>query len=294
MDVKSVRRKLMSWYKREGRTLPWRETTNPYHIFLSELMLQQTQVSRGLIYFDQFTKKFPNWEALAKAKRSDVLKVWSGLGYNRRAIFIHEAAKQIVEGGVPDSQSAWLKIKGVGKYTAAALTVFSLRKKAYPVDTNIRRVIGRVFLKKYFAQIKDDAKVEQVMERLMDAKPFHDIPQALFDLSTAYCQPKPACLMCPLADLCPSADAFMSGKVKIEKQKKAKEKIETGKRYPDRIYRGRILKYIMDHPGASVSSIGPHIDTHFSAKDAAWLEGMVNRMKRDKLIRVKAHKLYLA
>lgn len=294
MDVKSVRRKLMNWYRREGRKLPWRETTNPYHIFLSELMLQQTQVSRGLVYFDKFTKKFPNWEALANAPRSEVLKAWSGLGYNRRAIFIHEAAKQIVEGGVPASQIEWMKIKGVGKYTAAALTVFSLRQRAHPVDTNIRRVIGRVFLNKPFAEIKDDPAVEAAMEELMDAKPFHDIPQALFDISTAYCQPNPACAACPLLDVCPMAPKFLRGEIEIQKQKKSRENIKTGKRYPDRIYRGRILKYVMQNPGATIKSIGPHIDKNFSAKDSDWLKGMLDRMKRDTLIRVKSNKVYLA
>lgn len=276
----------MKWYREYGRTLPWRETTDPYRIFLSEIMLQQTQVSRGLLYYEQFTQKFPNWEALAEAPRADVLKAWSGLGYNRRAIFIHEAAQQVVERGVPQSYEEWLEIKGVGKYTAAALTVFSLRQKAYPVDTNIRRVIGRLFLDTPFAELKDDPEVEEVLRYLIKGRGFYDVPQALFDLSTAHCQPNPICETCPLRKECPFAEDFLAGKVEIETQKKAKEKIRGGKQYPDRIYRGRILKLVHDTEEGQVSleAIGPAIDSNYTAKDLTWVRKMVERMHKDGLL----------
>ena len=280
----SIRQVLLRWYRKQGRKLPWRETTDPYIIFLSELMLQQTQVTRGLIYFEKFINAFPNWEKLAKASRGEVLQVWSGLGYNRRAIFIHEAAKQIVKNGIPNSYEEWLTIKGVGKYTAAALTVFSLHKKAYPVDTNIRRVIGRLLLRKAFAKPKDDARIERALQQLMDKKPFHDIPQALFDLSTAYCSPKPSCEHCPLRNSCPISQKFIDGKIELETQRKPQERVRTGKKYPDRIYRGRILSLAKSNSRTRIADIGPLIDPTYTTNDLEWVKAMVGRMVKDGLI----------
>lgn len=280
--------RLLKWYRKEGRDLPWRKTTDPYRILVSEIMLQQTQVSRGLLFFEKWLEQFPNWQTLASASNADVIHAWAGLGYNRRALMLRDIAVQIVENGVPKSEDEWLKLKGVGPYTAAALTVFSLQKRAFPIDTNIRRVIGRLFLGKSYAQPSDDAEImEAFRAELADTAEFHDVPQALFDLATMHCTKVPDCAACPLKDQCVTSSAFLAGEVEPPKRmiKKAKEKIHRNKKYPDRIFRGRILKLVREQGSVKIDAIGHEIDPTFDKEhDHKWLEAMVERLKKDKMI----------
>ena len=106
--------KLLSWFNRYGRTLPWRFIDDPYHIFVSEIMLQQTQAARVIDFYQAWLKIFPTWESLANAKTPQLLHAWAGLGYNRRALYLREAARQVIEQGVPQSEEAWRTLKGVG------------------------------------------------------------------------------------------------------------------------------------------------------------------------------------
>src|SRR5688572_3982677 len=113
--------KLLHWFDHEGRKLPWRDTRDPYRILVSEIMLQQTQVSRVIDFYRAWMKQFPTWNALAKASNSEIIHAWAGLGYNRRGLMLRDIAKQIVHDGIPKSREAWLALKGVGPYTADAL-----------------------------------------------------------------------------------------------------------------------------------------------------------------------------
>ena len=291
----SVARLLLGWYRKHGRDLPWRKTMDPYHIFVSEIMLQQTQVSRVLDFYDQWLNTFPNWKLLAKATNAEVIRAWSGLGYNRRAIMLRDTAVYIAAHGVPNNEEAWRKIKGVGPYTAAALTVFALRRRAYPIDTNIRRVIGRIFLSIPFVQLEDDDRVREPLAELMRAKQFYDVPQALFDIATIYCTKEPNCAACPLRAECLMAEAFLNNKVIIPKQmiKKGKERVRAGKKYPDRIYRGRILALVKEQDGVRLDAVGAAIDNTYVKNDAPWIAAMIERMKNDGLIQLKQRRLYL-
>ncbi len=285
--------KLINWYKKEGRDLPWRNTTDPYLILISEIMLQQTQVSRVIEYFDQWLKQFPDWNALAKAPRSDVLHAWAGLGYNRRALALHEIAKQVAENGVPDSEEEWLKMKGIGPYTAAALTIFSLRHRAEPIDTNIRRVLGRVFYGITFPRQKLDKKLRKKMRKeLLDIDEFYDIPQALFDLANSHCLKIPSCANCPIRDHCKASEKFVTGRFKVPKKKQSTERIQSGKQFPDRIYRGRILKAVRDGE-SDPNRIAMTVDEAFTQKDTDWFNNMIHRLENDGLITVKDDMLYL-
>ena len=282
-------KKLLNWYKKEGRELPWRETTDPYFILVSEVMLQQTQVSHVLDFYERWLKEFPDWQTLAKASNADVVHAWAGLGYNRRALMLRDIAKAVVENGVPGTEEEWRKLKGIGPYTAAALTVFSLRMKAMPIDTNIRRVIGRIFLRKHYPQLSDDAEIGEVGEReLMSVDGFHDVPQALFDLATMHCTKVPNCAECPMQDVCASADDFLSGSVEVPKRmvKKARERIHRNKKYPDRIYRGRILKLVREQGEVDVDEIGVSIDNSFDAAlDDEWVGDMISRLEKDGFVK---------
>lgn len=141
MTIEEFQTYIFSWWGKNKRDLPWRETRDPYRIHVSELMLQQTQVSRVLPKYAQFLSEFPTVVSLSRASLSDVLRLWKGLGYNRRAKFLHEAANTIItqySGKYPDKEEQLLLLSGLGKYTARAICVFAYNKQLAFVDTNIR------------------------------------------------------------------------------------------------------------------------------------------------------------
>ncbi|MCC7522559.1 A/G-specific adenine glycosylase [Candidatus Uhrbacteria bacterium] len=274
-------KKLLRWFGKNGRDLPWRGTQDPYRILVSEIMLQQTQVSRVKDYYRLWMKRFPSFGSLAKASNADVIYAWAGLGYNRRALMLRDIARTIIHNRLPESEDEWRALKGIGPYTAAAIAAFSLNKKTVPIDTNIRRVLGRVLLGKPFPDLKDDDRLKKLVKPQAP-----DVWQAAFDLATSICTKTPDCASCPLKTDCLAAPKFLSGNVKTPKRmvKKSNEKIYPGKKYPDRIYRGRILSIIRQKP-TPISQIGPRIDPSFSSKDAIWLEHMVDRLIKDGLLR---------
>lgn len=283
---------LLAWYKQFGRDLPWRHTRRAYLILVSEIMLQQTQVSRGLIFYPRFLKRFPSWDALASASNADVIETWAGLGYNRRALMLRDIAKQIVERGhIPKNAAEWQTLKGIGPYTAAALACFSLNERILPIDTNIRRVLGRVLLGEPFPQPEQDALIQEKRARIFPKTQFQDIPQAIFDLATTICTKSPHCAECPFKNACPCASGFLAGTYNIPKQmvKKANETKHRNKPHPDRIYRGRILKYIRENANVKADArLGKAIDPDFIAKkDLVWLKRMVERLVKDRLLKVQ-------
>ena len=291
--------RLLQWYKKYGRDLPWRNTTDPYRILVSEIMLQQTQVDRVISYYKKWFEQFPTWETLANASNAEVIHAWAGLGYNRRGLMLRDIARQVVENGIPDSEESWMKLKGIGPYTAAALAVFSLHERTLPIDTNIRRVLDRVLLGIPFPDPKNDEKLKGLTDTILPKRGnFFDIPQALFDLATSICTKTPDCARCPLRDNCKAAPKFLSGKVRAPKAmiKKVQENRHQNKRYPDRIYRGRILHLIRKNSeGVDIKNIGPSIDKVFDPKqDAEWIEAMIQRLEKDQFVRMTRGKIYLS
>jgi A/G-specific adenine glycosylase len=141
-SVKKFQQKIMRWWSENARDLPWRHSPNPYEVLVSEIMLQQTQVNRVIPKYQQFVHEFPTLEALAIADAKHLLTVWSGLGYNRRALWLREAANQIIErGGFPQEAHELRKLKGIGPYTSRSILIFAFNKDLAAVDTNIRRVM---------------------------------------------------------------------------------------------------------------------------------------------------------
>lgn len=287
--------KLLTWFDHQGRKLPWRNTRNPYRILVSEIMLQQTQVSRVIDFYRAWMKRFPTWKALSKATNADIIHAWAGLGYNRRGLMLRDIAKTITAHGIPKTRLEWLALKGIGPYTADALAVFSLHERVWPIDTNLRRVGGRIWLGKPYPQPIHDNSIKKKAETALEQAPRHyDLPQAAFDLATAICTKTPNCITCPLKDECLAASKFLSGKVRTPKRmiKKVAENIEPGKQYPDRIYRGRILALIRQKPH-HISKIGPLIDPNFSKKDQTWINSMITRLKKDDLLKISKGKISL-
>ncbi len=210
---RSLTQRLKSWFRREARDLPWRRTKNPYAIWVSEIMLQQTRVETVLDYYRRFLKAFPTVKKLAEAKEDQVLKLWEGLGYYSRARNLHKAAKQIqnhYSGKFPKTVNEWQKLPGVGRYTAGAITSIAYEEQAPVLDGNVKRVLARVFV---VEESIDDAKVTQELWGIADAlvpkKDPGDFNQALMELGARICLPKtPKCAECPIHTRC---EAYQRG-----------------------------------------------------------------------------------
>lgn len=203
----TAQRLLLDWYGRAGRKLPWRETTDPYAILVSEMMLQQTQVDRVLPKYHEFLGRFPTLTALAEAPTAEVIRAWSPLGYNMRAVRLQGIARQVVAeygGQIPASVDDLLKLKGVGRYTAGAIACFAHRQQAPTVDTNIRRVLYRIFvgIEKAEAPVRED-DAWKLAETALPAGEAYNWNQALMDLGATICTAAtPACETCPVQQVC--------------------------------------------------------------------------------------------
>lgn len=279
--------RLLRWYDKHGRDLPWRKTRDPYRILVSEIMLQQTQVTRVLLFYARWLKRFPDWKSLSVASNADVIRAWAGLGYNRRALMLRNIARQVTERS--QSKIDWLQLKGIGPYTAAAMAVFAFRERTLPIDTNIRRVLGRLLFALPYPQPVVDDRIRAQIDRILPHRGrFYDVPQALFDLATMHCTKIPTCATCPMKSVCPAAEKFLSGRVRVPKQmiKKSIESRHRDKKFPDRIYRGRILKLVRTNGSIKMATIGTTIDESYNKKqDHEWILKMVSRMEKDGLIR---------
>ncbi|MFQ5795942.1 MAG: A/G-specific adenine glycosylase [Candidatus Bipolaricaulia bacterium] len=206
-DRKLLTDRLMAWYERHRRDLPWRRTQDPYQIWVSETMLQQTQVETVRPYYQRFIERFPTVEVLADASLEEVLKVWEGLGYYARARNLHRAAKIIVERygrQVPDSRTELLKLPGIGRYTAGAILSIAFGKDEAIVDGNVRRVLCRLFaIDRPVTEAGTQRQLWTLAKTLLPRGQGREFNQALMELGATVCIPKhPRCLICPVAELC--------------------------------------------------------------------------------------------
>jgi A/G-specific adenine glycosylase len=203
----AIGQRLLAWYQRYGRDLPWRRTRDPYAIWLAETMLQQTQVGTVIPYYERFLARFPTVEALADAPLDDVLKAWEGLGYYARARNLHRAARRVVDdwdAQLPHTPELLGRLPGVGRYTAAAVASIAFGRDAAALDANVRRVMCRLYA-------VDDSPSRPATQRRLEELALATMPpgragdanQAFMDLGAAICvAANPRCLICPLADLC--------------------------------------------------------------------------------------------
>lgn len=273
----SFSNQIISWFRENGRALPWRETRDPYAIWLSEIILQQTRIVQGLEYWERFMAQYPTVEALAAASEDDVLKRWQGLGYYSRARNLHAAAKQIVEmGKFPDTLEGIKSLKGVGDYTAAAIGSFAFDIPAAVVDGNVYRVLSRYFGidtpinstqgKKEFAALAQslipggNEKIKpEAFE--MELSPISAYNQGMMDFGAIQCTPQsPKCLLCPLAETC---EALRNDRVSELPVKEKKLKVQT-----------RRLTYIyircQEETSANGEQAEPMIAIHRRGKGDIW------------------------
>ncbi len=201
------RRRLLAWYRVEARELPWRVNRDPYRVWLSEIMLQQTRVAAVIGYYQEFLRRFPTVEKLASAREAGVLAAWSGLGYYRRARMLHAAAKVIVRAGkFPATEEELQALPGIGRYTAAAIASIAFDQPVALVDGNVERVLQRLLGKRLTGEALWEAAND-----VLDAKCPGDFNQAMMELGAMVCTPRaPACLTCPVIELCATRGELQS------------------------------------------------------------------------------------
>jgi A/G-specific adenine glycosylase len=204
---KKIQRKLLDWFHKHGRDLPWRKTRNPYAIWVSEIMLQQTQVATVIPYYQRFLRSFPTIHHLAGAALPKVLKAWEGLGYYSRARNLHRFSRIVsnhFHGRIPDNLRELLSLPGIGRYTAGAILSIAYNKEAPILDGNVKRVLSRLFaVSGDSVKKKTDVFLWKISESLVPMGRSRDFNQALMDLGAMVCTPKgPQCNRCPLANDC--------------------------------------------------------------------------------------------
>jgi A/G-specific adenine glycosylase len=225
IDKETFRQDLIAWFEAEQRNLPWRENKDPYRVWVSEIMLQQTRVDTVIPYFNRFVDWFPTLDDFAEADEERILKAWEGLGYYSRVRNLHSAVKEVKESYnsvVPDQPEEISKLKGVGPYTAGAILSIAYGKPEPAVDGNVMRVLSRVLV------IYDDiakSKTRRIFEEAVRALISHENPsafnQALMELGALICTPgKPACLLCPVQSHCLAFAAGVQSELPIKTQKK--------------------------------------------------------------------------
>jgi A/G-specific adenine glycosylase len=219
--------RLLIWYRRQGRKLPWRGSSNPYAVWVSEIMLQQTRVEAVIPYFERWMERFPSIADLAAASEQETLIVWEGLGYYSRARNLHKAARIVMDeygGRLPSDLQELRNLPGIGRYTVGAIASMAFGQDAVTLDSNIRRVLARVF---NLAQAADSAEGEDFLWKLAEAHlpkgQAGDYNQALMDLGATIClSKKPRCLLCPLSKIC---QAYQQGMQEQRPVLKAKAEV---------------------------------------------------------------------
>ena len=288
---RNVVRTILTWYKRQGRTLPWRLPTgqaggisNPYRILISEIMLQQTQVSRVLVKYPEFLRNFPTLRSLANAKQRDVVLAWQGMGYNNRAVRLHGFAQTVFKnyrGKIPQTFESLIALPGIGKYTANAMLSSAFGKDLPIVDVNVQRVFSRIFWKMdSTAAMKSSKEIWRLAEVILPKRKAYDWNQAVMDLGATVCTARnPKCDACPVAQLCASRKRMNRESPVRPKREPSLDGI------PNRFYRGRIIERLRTRTGSvRLDVLGKAIYPKFAKQHEAWLRSVLSDLERDKLI----------
>ena len=282
-----IRDGLLGWFNEHARDLPWRRTRDPYAILVSEVMLQQTQVDRVLPYYTRFLERFPTVDDLASAATSDVIRIWSGLGYNRRAVNLQRAARVVVDefgGSFPDDPAELKRLPGIGAYTAGAIAAFAYERDVAFLDTNMRRVVSRVI---FGTESARESEVIEAAHALVPPGHGWTWNQALIEFGALQCTARrPACIICPLRDECaayPTMQVALQRKASSFRQAKP-EPFESTSRF----YRGRIVEALRalpaDEPaGIPLAELGPRVREGFTSENLPWLRDLVDGLQRDGL-----------
>lgn len=293
--IAALQESLLAWYAANRRDLPWRLTRDPYQILLAEMMLQQTQVPRVLPRWLAWLERFPTLEALAAAPTADVLREWSGLGYNSRAIRLQAVARHVVAefGGQMPSEVATLRsLPGIGEYTARAVACFAYEQDVPVLDTNVKRVLHRVLIGADAPKpLLNDRQLWALAEEAVPAGRGYDWNQALMDFGSSICTArKPACLICPLRENCRAAPTIATALAEQQGTRRRTAKA-AGTAIPftstARYFRGQTLRALGAQPenvGMELEALGSHVKADYSPDDRLWLYDLVATLHRDGLV----------
>lgn len=277
---------LLAWFEANARNLPWRRTRDPYAILVSEVMLQQTQVDRVLPYYTRFLERFPTIHDLAAAPTAEVIRLWSGLGYNRRAVNLQRAAIVVVnerEGRFPDDPVELKKLPGIGAYTAGAISAFAYERDVAFVDTNMRRVISRVV---FGSESVPEPEALGAAKALVPPGRGWIWNQALIEFGALQCTARrPACIVCPLQGECA---AFPTMQVALGRKRTQVRKTTVPFEHTTRYFRGRIVETLRglpehDQTGIALTELGSIVQEGFAQENVPWLRGIVEGLQRDGL-----------
>jgi A/G-specific adenine glycosylase len=278
-DLTSFRRALNRWYRAHGRhDLPWRQTRDPYAVLVSEVMLQQTQVSRVLLYYERWISRWPDVASLAAAAPAEVIRAWSGLGYNRRALHLHRTALAVAgdRGDFPEGIGQLEKLPGIGRYTAGAVACFANGQRTTVTDTNISRVLARVVMGMAAPKDATAAELSAAAEALLPARGARDHNLALMDLGALVCTARsPACDACPVSRSCAWRAASKPITVVLAVKR---ERFEATSRFA----RGRLIEALRGTPALSENQLAGILPPAHRVQTAVYLaalerDGMVQR-----------------
>jgi A/G-specific adenine glycosylase len=316
MQSKSKQRRVVSailrWYAYHGRKLPWRlpnvvparlasasskrvgrrgqagNITNQYRILISEIMLQQTQVSRVLVKYPEFLRSFPTMRALASARQRDVVLAWRGMGYNSRAVRLHKLAQVILtnhSGKLPPDHKTLTSLPGIGNYTANAI-LSSVHAMHVPiVDVNVRRVLSRLFWKMPSIQeVRDEKEIWSVASDLLPRGRGYRWNQALMDLGATICTARqPRCARCPVGPLCASRTTIRRTFTRKPKREPSFDGI------PNRVYRGRIVEALRGMQEMRLDRLGKQVCRGHSQRHRSWLRSILLGLQRDGLVDIRGN-----
>jgi len=295
-QISALQQGLLDWYAANRRDLPWRQTRDPYRILLAEMMLQQTQVPRVLPRWHAWLERFPTLAALAAAPTADVLREWSGLGYNSRAVRLQAVARHVVAeyaGVMPRDVPTLLALPGIGEYTARAIACFAHEQDVPVLDTNVKRVLHRVLLGPDVPKpLVNDRQLWALAERTVPTGRGYDWNQGLMDFGSLICTArKPVCLVCPLRPICHAAPTIGSA---LAEQQGARRRAGRGAASAAvpftstaRFFRGQILRALGAQPaneGLLLDALGAQIKPDYTAAERPWLHGLVAALHRDGLV----------
>ncbi len=292
--LSKVQAAVLDWYARHRRDLPWRKSRDPYAILVSEVMLQQTQVERVVPKYQEFMARFPDVHALAASGSGDVIRAWAPLGYNGRAIRLWRTARRVVAergGNLPEDQAALRSFEGIGEYTAAAVACFAFGQNAAVADTNVRRVLGRVFRGGGHLSPRDATAL--AWETLPEDKA-PDWYQALMDLGAMVCDSRrPLCQECPAHSWCLAAGRAGAVAEEPAVYRTGKRKGGAPFKGSSRYYRGRALdqlRLLAEGDSMPLRALGEAIRPGFMDDGSSWIEGLIAGLGRDGLVCLKETK----
>jgi A/G-specific adenine glycosylase len=278
MLLEDARARVLDWFGRAGRGLPWRATRDPYRVLVAEVLAQQTQAARAAAAWPRFLERFPDVAALAAATPAEVLRAWQGLGYNRRALALRATARAVVErGGWPDTVEGLAGLPGVGAYTARAVACFALGLEVAPVDTNVARVLARALAGSDPSELGPAAR-QRLADAAMPPGRAWEWSSALMDVGALHCRPRPRCQGCPLEPRCRWRAL---GPAAPTPRPRAQAPFQTS----DRRWRGAVVRALAGAAdGLEVGALAEEVDAGGAGRGEGWFEGLLSRLEDEGLI----------